>query len=267
MATRQPSPTRHKMTGSTRTELQTPDGLYQIDEREYNVKSPHPRWPDRLVPTTGLNYILAHATDDPSTTRSCYECDECGFYASNARSVIAHFTSHNEYKTEPDYPASTLREIIVTVNEMKAQPGRNFCERAAVALNESGQYHRRDGLPWTADAVSRLYNRWHTDPRFNRRRRTAKKVDALTQPATRQVDVTQVPRQQTPRPTSQSHVLQSTLSDAVLALRDVANRLEGLASTALTLVISQTELSELRAKADAYDEFQAALRRLGVPRQ
>lgn len=121
---------------------------------------PHPRHRDRIVPRRGVSRALL---EDESEV---YICDGdgltiCHFTGADVWSVASHRNgTHN--RTVPHrslYTDEVIRLIATEVERAKRAGTRGFCERTAKALNEAG-VKTVSGTPWTAGAVSNIWNSW-----------------------------------------------------------------------------------------------------------
>lgn len=172
---------RHEhLTSSARTSEITPEG-YTIIAREYNALSPHPNpsQQGRLVPSTGLNKILVvHEKDDPPVELDLYECDTCGKTDPSSRSVIAHMTSHNPERFNPDTDTRVIRRLLQIAQAERNVTLRDYAVRTATQLNEEG-VKPANAETWSPAMVSRMWNRWANDDRFRSARRKSRTVPKL----------------------------------------------------------------------------------------
>lgn len=125
------------------------DGIPVITREVARGPHPNPKLSDRIVPYTGISRVLL------ADEREVYECDECGFHRPRMRSVMGHLPSHSD-KAVSLYSDAVLRSLVRTVKRAKRDRSRNYMERAAAELNESG-VPTRHGQPWNASQVSALY--------------------------------------------------------------------------------------------------------------
>lgn len=274
---------RVSMVGGTRTITHTPDGR-EIIERQHNAPWAHPRWRDQQVPTTGLNLLLL--ADETET----YECDSCGYVNVDGNAVRGHMSTHNgDAKTAPDYPVETLRRFIRVCNDIINTGGRRgYATRAASALNDMG-LRTINGQPWNQGQVSRLYMRWHDDPRVKiRRSRTS---SPTTTTSTSPASASEPTRMTTTRVTRAMHaatralddVMQTTatvtsgiissaantplgpcIAQVMTTIEQLRTDVRHLADTVRVYetgeMVSSSELADLREKAQRWDDLRASLK-------
>lgn len=121
---------------------------------------PHPRWPDRLVPRTGVTKaLLADGSE-------VYLCDGggktvCHFVGINPISVASHRNGTHQ-RVAPRgslYSDEVVRRLVTEVEKARRAKIRGYSEAAAEALNEAGIKTIHGGL-WTPSAVSNVYRTW-----------------------------------------------------------------------------------------------------------
>lgn len=146
------------------------NGVAVVQRSPALLPHPNPSQGGRLVASRGVTHVLLE------NSYEFFECDyrDCGWTAENPRSVLAHLTSHNPSKREPDYDENTLKKLVQIAHEERAVGFRGYCERTAERLNALG-LTRTDGGPFAPENVSYLYSR-HRDRYPARRRRGSTKV-------------------------------------------------------------------------------------------
>lgn len=251
---------RRHVTGGTRTETRMPDGT-PIIERQHNVehRHPHPSQNGRLVATRGLNLVLTE------TGETFHECDECGWIAEKAGSVVAHMTGHNPSKSEPDHDLPVLKTVCKIVAKYKRARVRGYCEKAATELNDLG-VKNMSGKPWTASQVSYLWKRWGSDPLVKPARTSrAVPLEGGGQVVAAAEVETHPTRAQAARAASRRRGSSDPHGDllTVIEMLSEAGRTLQRVTTALAkgVTVSDSELDELRQKAARFDEISQMTRR------
>lgn len=233
-----------------RVVMQTPDGI-EIISREHNMLGPHPRASiKQMVQISGVNKILL------ADERVMAECDACGYYHDNERSVRGHMPSHNAARTEPDTPISVIRKVVSIANKYRRIQSRTWAKLVAHELNELGvkSAHKK---PWSDHMVRALYAKWSDDPRIKTvRTSTSRKIDVPGSHAR--------PAQQLLSSRGQDNMHASiTLRLETLAdrLGTMAGVVRDLCMEMQALPLAASDYDELKAKAQKYDELTRLLQR------
>lgn len=136
------------------------DGVEIVAREQAMLSHPHPSKGGELVAFRGITKVLL--ADD----RELYLCDgkddePCDFHNPNGKSVATHRgNTHNRVKPfGPLTSEDTIRAVLRAVQKAKTEPGRNFNERAVVALNEAG-VRSASGHPWSPEMVSNIVNQY-----------------------------------------------------------------------------------------------------------
>lgn len=134
----------------------TVDGVEVIATEAAMVRHPRWGWERPTVMQGAVKALLADGREE-------VVCNDCDFHNPNPVAVQSH-RNGTHVRRAPHIPLTDvkiIRAVLRAVERAKTDGGgRNFCERAAAALNEAGLKPALSA-EWSSTMVSRIYRKYH----------------------------------------------------------------------------------------------------------
>lgn len=196
------------------------------EDKDRQVSAPSSRHPHALDVLT---------EDEGSNSEVLLRCTKCVFMTEDLGVFTTHWDTWHARPLSRNARAKTVMRVIYEERDVSIV---GYPQRTAERLNALG-VPREQGGAWDVDGVCKYFTHWR---------------DTITRPRRK---VTPVAVQPTASRSDESNHWE-TLYDTVLALRDVADRLE---KVGLAVVETNVENTEAREKARKWDELQALMGR------